>query len=115
LKRWLAEPAEEPVRLKDEWFVKVLVQVLVAPGQWRELVGGQRQSALRRLAALQDVRDDPATPPLTELVVEGAMFQVEAGLRWLEACEERLAEVEERGGSGKGNSGKSNSSKRERR
>src|SRR5437870_4462930 len=26
LKRWLAEPGDEPVRLKEDWFVKVLVQ-----------------------------------------------------------------------------------------
>ncbi|HWW52383.1 MAG TPA: PadR family transcriptional regulator [Acidimicrobiales bacterium] len=90
LKRWLAEPADEPVQLKEEWFVKVLVQALVAPGEWAALVGAQRQAGLRRLAELQEVRDDPATSPITELVIEGALFQVEAGLRWLELCEERL-------------------------
>jgi DNA-binding PadR family transcriptional regulator len=90
LKRWLAEPADEPVRLKDEWFVKVLVQALVAPEGWGELVGAQREAGLRRLAELQEVRDDPATSLITELVIEGALFQVEAGLRWLEVCDERL-------------------------
>jgi DNA-binding PadR family transcriptional regulator len=90
LKRWLAEPADEPVRLKEEWFVKVLVQALVAPEQWAGLVSAQREAGLRRLAELQEVRDDPATSPITELVIEGALFQVEAGLRWLELCEERL-------------------------
>jgi DNA-binding PadR family transcriptional regulator len=96
LKRWLAEPAEEPVRLKDEWFVKVLVQALVASDGWGELVGAQREAGLRRLAELQEVRDDPATSVITELVIEGALFQVEAGLRWLEVCEERLGELTRR-------------------
>jgi hypothetical protein len=78
--------------LQDEWFVKVLVQALVAPDRWAELVGTQRQAGLQRLAELQDARDDSATRPITALVIEGAMLQVEAGLRWLEACEERLAD-----------------------
>jgi DNA-binding PadR family transcriptional regulator len=90
LKTWLAEPADEPVRLREEWFVKALVQALVAPDGWDELVGAQREAGLRRLAELQEVRDDPATSLITELVIEGALFQVEAGLRWLEVCEERL-------------------------
>ena len=90
LKRWLAEPTDEPVRLKEDWFVKVLVQALVAPERWGELAAAQREGALRRLAELQEVRDDPATSVITALVIEGALFQVEAGLRWLEVCEERL-------------------------
>src|SRR5947209_2287312 len=73
LKRWLAEPADEPVRLKDEWFVKVLVQALVAPEAFGELIGAQRESGLRRLADLQEVSRDPATGPITELVLEGAI------------------------------------------
>jgi DNA-binding PadR family transcriptional regulator len=91
LKRWLAEPTDEPVRLRDEWFVKVLVQALVGPDGWSELVGTQRAAALGRLAELQELRDDRATSLMTELVIEGALFQVEAGLRWLELCEERLS------------------------
>jgi DNA-binding PadR family transcriptional regulator len=93
LKRWLAEPADEPVRLKDEWFVKVLVQALVAPEGFGELIGAQRESGLRRLADLQEVSRDPATGPIAELVLEGAVLQVEAGLRWLEACEEKLGDL----------------------
>src|SRR5437868_6938707 len=92
LKRWLAEPADEPVRLKDEWFLKVLVQALVAPDRIAELIGSQREAGLRRLADLQDVIRDPATGPITELVLEGAILQVEAGLRWLEACEEKMSD-----------------------
>jgi DNA-binding PadR family transcriptional regulator len=90
LKRWLAEPADEPVRLKDDWFSKVLVQGLVAPERWPELIGAQREAALRRLAELGEAREDGATPVLTQLVLEGAMLQVEAGLRWLERCEDHL-------------------------
>jgi DNA-binding PadR family transcriptional regulator len=93
LKRWLGEPAEEPVRLKEDWFVKVLVQGLVAPDRWPELIGAQREGGLRRLADLEEAHADPATPLLTQLVLEGAMYQVEAGLRWLEACEDRLMQL----------------------
>lgn len=90
LKRWLAEPAEEPVRLKDDWFAKVLVQGLVASDRWPELIGAQREAGLRRLAELAEASEDPTTPLLTRLVLEGAMLQVEAGLRWLDRCEEHL-------------------------
>ena len=96
LKRWLAEPADEPVRLKDEWFVKILVQALVAPDNFGQLIGAQREAGLRRLADLQEIDRDPAAGPITELVVEGAVLQVEAGLRWLEACEERLGNLAHR-------------------
>jgi DNA-binding PadR family transcriptional regulator len=91
LKRWLAEPADEPVRLQEEWFVKVLVQLLVAPERWDEVVGVQRESGVYRLAELTDIRDDPETPPVTRLVVEGAMLQLRAGLEWLDVCEDYLS------------------------
>jgi DNA-binding PadR family transcriptional regulator len=91
LTRWLSEPTNGPVRLKDELLVKVLVQSVVKGGDARALIGRQRQQHLQTLAELAALREDQDLNPATRLIVEGAMLHVEADLEWLELCEERLA------------------------
>ncbi len=90
LDRWLAVPANGPVRLKDELFVKVLVQSLVRSGGARHLIARQRREHLETLGELAALSADEDLNPTTRLIVEGAMLHVEADLQWLDLCEERL-------------------------
>lgn len=90
LKRWLSEPADGPVRLRDELFVKMLVHGLVKGGSARSLIDRQRREHLETLAELAELRSDDGLNASTKLLIDGAMLHVEADLQWLDLCEEHL-------------------------
>jgi DNA-binding PadR family transcriptional regulator len=93
LDTWMDEPADGTVRLRDEMFFKILVRLRVPGGQPLELIARQRQSYLQALADLSAAQEDPSNPPMelgTSLLLEGAALRLEADLRWLDRCEERL-------------------------
>jgi DNA-binding PadR family transcriptional regulator len=90
LDAWLGEPATEPIRVKDEFFVKVLVRSLVNGGDARELIQMQRRQYFQALADLAALRANDGLNHMTKLLVDGAMLHVEADLRWLDMCEERF-------------------------
>jgi DNA-binding PadR family transcriptional regulator len=93
LDRWLAEPAQGSIRLKDEFFIKLLVHQLVASDDSLALIWKQRQIYMRKLARLTALRTDPSLDATTRLLMEGAILHVEADLEWLDLCEERLGET----------------------
>ena len=95
LARWLSESTPGPIRLKDEFFVKLLVQQLVDSRGSASVVRGQRRVYMQTLAQLTVLLDDPDLDPATALVVEGAILHVEADLEWLDLCQKRLGESEE--------------------
>ncbi len=93
LEHWLAEPTKESIRLKDEFFVKLLVHQLVASDNSLDLVWKQRQVYMQKLAQLTALRTDPSLDDVTKLLIEGAILHVEADMEWLDLCEERLRET----------------------
>ena len=93
LKRWLGEPVAGPMRVRDELLVKVLVQMLVSPSGARRLLHAQREAQLRQLSELVVLTEADGTVAATRLVLEGAVLHVEADLKWLDRCEERLEEL----------------------
>jgi DNA-binding PadR family transcriptional regulator len=97
LKRWLAAPAEGPVRLKDELFLKVLVHSLAGRGDPRSVLWAQREQYLRSLAELTRRRAARDVPPATALLLEGAVLHVVADRKWLELVEDRVDEWAGRG------------------
>jgi DNA-binding PadR family transcriptional regulator len=94
LDRWLAEPTTGSIRLKDEFFVKLLVHRLAGVDGLRALIWRQRQVYMQTLAQLTALRTDPSVEPATGLLVEGAILHVQADLEWLDLCEERLNEMQ---------------------
>ncbi|MGH2759422.1 MAG: PadR family transcriptional regulator [Actinomycetota bacterium] len=92
LKRWTAEPAEGPIRLRDELFAKVLTAMLSEQGDAIGLIWAQRRTHMQALADLRARRSDPSLHPATRLVLQGAILRTEADLRWLDQCEEYLRE-----------------------
>lgn len=96
LERWLDAPANGPVRLKDELFVKVLVQSMVKGSGARALIGRERRAHLETLSELAELQADDDLSPATRLIVEGAMLHVEADLQWLDLCEDRLTKGKKR-------------------
>jgi DNA-binding PadR family transcriptional regulator len=100
LEQWTHEPVEGPVRLRDEMFFKVLVGVELPGGAPLELIARQRQVYLQALADLTAAQEDPELALGTSMLLEGAALRLEADLRWLERCEERVRTT--RGGARKG-------------
>jgi DNA-binding PadR family transcriptional regulator len=90
LDTWMDEPAEGPVRLRDEMFFKLLVRIHVPGGKPMQLIARQRQSYLQALADLSQAQDEPGLELGTSLLLDGAALRLEADLRWLDHCEERL-------------------------
>jgi DNA-binding PadR family transcriptional regulator len=99
LAEWLAAPAPG-ARLKDEFFIKLVLAGLTGVADPKALIERQRREYLQslrdldRLAAERDGSDDPAA----ELLIEGAALHVQADLQWLDLCEQRLIPREETDG-----------------
>ena len=90
LAAWMNSVTDEPVKLRDELFLKVAVLSLKDGPGARDLIHRQRISHLARLADLGELQDDPEHHPATGLLLEAAMLRTEAELKWLDAVESRL-------------------------
>lgn len=96
LERWLTEPSEGPLPLRDEVFVKVLVAERTKGSVPSALIARQRQHYFQTMGELAALRASEKLDETTKLIVDGAMLHVEAYLRWLELCEDRLMGKERR-------------------
>jgi hypothetical protein len=54
----------------------------------------QRAEHLAALAELGRLQHEPNLHPATGLLLEGAMLRLEADLKWLDVCEDRLKATE---------------------
>jgi len=90
LANWMDAPVEG-TRLKNEFFMKLVLATLAGtdPGQLLDRQRGEYLQALRDLdtLALETEAESPA-----RLLIEGAMLHLQADLRWLDRCEERLGD-----------------------
>lgn len=86
LDRWLGEPDTGPVRLRDDYFMKVLVASIASPALAGALITQQRAAHFRSLAEIDDAQRDPDLHPATALLLEGAALRLEADLKWLDRC-----------------------------
>jgi DNA-binding PadR family transcriptional regulator len=91
LDEWMSRAVEGPVRLRDEFVLKVLVRTLVGEGETSALIWQQRQMAVQHLAELTRLRTNTDLHPATALLLDAAALRVEADLKWLDICEEREA------------------------
>ncbi len=90
LRAWANTITDEPVKLRDELFLKVAVLSLKDGPAARDVIHRQRIAHLARLADLGALQDDPEHHPATGLLLEAAMLRTEAELKWLDAVEDRL-------------------------
>jgi DNA-binding PadR family transcriptional regulator len=93
LSAWFDEPVEKPRQLRDEFFIKLVIGRLAGrPGPAR-IIDRQRQAYLTQLRDLTALARR-AGDPTVELMAEGAILHLQADLRWLDLCDEKI----ERGG-----------------
>jgi DNA-binding PadR family transcriptional regulator len=86
LRGWVAD-ATPAARLKDDFFVKLVLARAAGIADPLELIDRQRATYLQALRELDDVAtgDD-----VSALLVEGAALHLEADLKWLDLCEQRM-------------------------
>jgi DNA-binding PadR family transcriptional regulator len=90
LRAWVDEPGEGP-RVRDDFFVKLILAPMAGLADRMELINLQRRHYLgimRNLAGLQASTSREDTPG--RLLIEGAMLHLQADLDWLERCQEEL-------------------------
>jgi DNA-binding PadR family transcriptional regulator len=89
---WLTEPVAGP-RLKDEFFMKLMLAAETGVADPGELIERQRHTYLRMLRDLNDMALDSTDGSnlSTSLLIKGAILHVKADLEWLDLCEEQLS------------------------
>jgi DNA-binding PadR family transcriptional regulator len=93
----LSEWIETPVpgtRLKDEFFMKLVLVAGAGLAEPRKLLEGQRREYLQSLRDLDGLLATRAKSAAAELLVEGAILHLKADLEWLDMIEQRIPEVQ---------------------
>jgi DNA-binding PadR family transcriptional regulator len=94
LDEWIQTPVVGS-RLKDEFFMKLVVVSSAGLAEPGALIERQRREYLQSLRDLNGALEANGKGPVAELLVEGAILHVKADLEWLELIERRLAPREE--------------------
>lgn len=98
LAEWLAAPVHSTRKLKDEFYLKlvVLAAVVRSPGQLAELLWQQRKLNLEHLRELEEAlaEVEEVGDMVMASLLEGAILHAEADLAWLDRCEARLLHME---------------------
>jgi DNA-binding PadR family transcriptional regulator len=91
LDEWVDAPTPA-TRLKDEFFMKLVLAGLSGTADPRTLIDRQRRECLQALRDLTELAatNGPNGSTPASLLVEGAVLHLEADLKWLSLCEERL-------------------------
>ncbi|MEV0582178.1 PadR family transcriptional regulator [Nonomuraea sp. NPDC050310] len=90
LTAWVEEPTEGP-RVRDEFYMKLILAPLTGIADRMVLIGRQRRHYLVLMRELNELCEstDPANR-VALLLIEGAMLHLQADLDWLQRCQEEL-------------------------
>ncbi len=88
---WLVETVQGPY-LKDEFFSKMMLAYQTGIMDAHELIRRQRQTYLQNLKQLNEMalQCQNSADKTSYLLIEGAIYHVEADLKWLDVCEIQL-------------------------
>jgi len=89
LQAWVEEPGEGP-RVRDEFFVKLILAPMAGLAGRPELINRQRRHYLGIMRDLAGLAAAPHQDAPARLLIEGAMLHLQADLDWLERCQEEL-------------------------
>ena len=92
LRGWVAD-ATPATRLKDDFFIKLVLARAAGIADPLELIDRQRSTYLKALRDLDDIAVEDET---AALLVEGAALHLEADLKWLDLCERRMTNGSDR-------------------
>jgi DNA-binding PadR family transcriptional regulator len=89
LDAWFDSPVEKPRPLRDEFFIKLVVGRLAGAADPARIIDRQRQAYLTQLRDLTALASRTADP-YVGLMIEGGILHLQADLRWLDLCAERM-------------------------
>jgi DNA-binding PadR family transcriptional regulator len=94
LNEWITTSGTAP-RIRDEFFMKLVLAQTARLRDPLELIERQRLAFMQELRDLNDLAlsRDPADST-TALLIEGAALHVQADLKWLDLCEDRMRKGE---------------------
>jgi DNA-binding PadR family transcriptional regulator len=96
LTTWLGQPVEKPRQLRDEFFIKLIVGRLAGESNPSKAIDRQRQAYLQQMRSFSALSAQTADP-MVAMLIEGAILHLQADLRWLDVCEERMESLPGRG------------------
>jgi DNA-binding PadR family transcriptional regulator len=94
LARWIETPVPG-TRLKDEFFMKLVVVTSARLAEPKIVIEGQRREYLQSLRDLDVLLAANGKGVTAQLLVEGAVLHAKADLEWLDLIEQRLTPREE--------------------
>jgi DNA-binding PadR family transcriptional regulator len=89
LAAWIEKPVPG-TRLKDEFFMKLVVVASTGLAEPKAVIDGQRREYLQSLRDLDAHLAGNGKSAAAELLVEGAVLHLRADLEWLDLIEQRL-------------------------
>lgn len=93
LRDWLDTPTPLNLDIRNETFVKLMLARRMANGRPLDVLKVERRSCLARLHEVTQARAqawDNSEPLQTVLLLDLAVVRLEAFLKWLDGCEEKL-------------------------
>ena len=90
LAAWIEAPVSG-TRLKDEFFMKLVVLASARLAEPRQLLERQRREYLQSLRDVNALLEANGKGPAAELLLEGAILHLKADLEWLELIERRMS------------------------
>jgi DNA-binding PadR family transcriptional regulator len=95
LASWFDSPVPRDYRLRDEFYLKLMLALVTQPESARHILLVQRRELFRELHDLTARRNllDPKQQLSRILLLDSAIMHTEAELRWLEMVEVRLDDI----------------------
>lgn len=89
LDKWIAEPVRKPRRLKDEFYIKLVITRMKG-GDIPAMIWNQKEAYLQLLDEVNLMRTDvnEKDDPMTATMLDGAALHLEADINWLDRCAE---------------------------
>lgn len=92
LKRWLASPEEPAPQLQATMYVKTVLAILM-DGDAAPYLDNQRRVHIQKMRSLTDERRNSNLSDM--LLIDHALYHLEADLRWIELTISRLTKLKE--------------------
>jgi DNA-binding PadR family transcriptional regulator len=96
LQTWFRAPVPRDYRLRDEFYLKLILAVVTEADRPQVMLQIQRRELFRELHELTTARNaaDPRREIARILLLESAIMHTEAELRWLDLVEGRLEDIQ---------------------
>jgi DNA-binding PadR family transcriptional regulator len=95
LETWFATPVVADAPARDELTIKVLLAVAAGDVDVTNLIQRQRRASVEQLQAYtrRKAQADPQQDIAFLILLDALIFRTEAEIRWLDACEARIAQL----------------------